>query len=61
MAKHPYKASPIFIALFIMALVFYVASVCAIHSDLYRKVCVLEHKLAHMQDARGGACLKDKL
>lgn len=60
MAKQPFKAKPIYIILLVMAAAFYVANVCAMHSDLYRRVCRLEHRLAHMQDTGGEACLKVK-
>lgn len=60
MTKHPFKANPIYIVLFAAAVIFYVAGVCAIHSDLYKKVCTLEHKLVHMEDGRAIDCLKGR-
>jgi len=60
MTRQSFKVKPVYMVFLILAVVFYVASVCAIHADLYKKVCTLEHQLMHMQNANDARCPKTK-
>ena len=60
MTKQSFKVKPAYLIFLILAVVFYVASVCAIHADLYKQVCTLEHRLMHMQNANNIDCPKTK-
>lgn len=56
MTRQSFKVKPAYLFFLALAIIFYVAGVCAIHSDLYKKVCALEHKLIHAQQAGGSGC-----
>ena len=60
MTQQSFKVKPVYLVFLILAVVFYVASVCAIHADLYKKVCTIEHQLMHMQNAHDASRLKTK-
>ncbi len=56
MKKDDFTIRPIYILLLIMAAAYYVANVCAMHADLYKKIGRLEHKLMHMGYGRETGC-----
>lgn len=56
MTRQPFKVKPAYLFFLAIAIIFYVAGVCAIHADLYKKVCTLEHQLMHAQFSHEAGC-----